>query len=170
MYFRRLHDEASGAVSYLLGDLDAGEAVLIDPRGADVPLLGAMLKAHHLRLRWLLRTHEHDDLLAGEAAALNRLGAPCWKVARRWAPASDHRAGPRASTSAGDPPCDCVQAVPPLRPPGRGADLDTIVAGRQGLLCRWANLQVVAGGFGAAAAAFARPAPGRPRYSRSISR
>lgn len=76
MYFRLLHDEPSGAVSYLLADLDAGEAVLIDPRGADVPLLGAMLDEHQLRLRWLLRTHEHDALLAGEAAALDVLGAP----------------------------------------------------------------------------------------------
>ena len=76
MYFRLLHDERSGAVSYLLADLDAGEAVLIDPRGADVPLLGAMLDEHQLRLRWLLRTHEHDALLTGEAAALDGLGAP----------------------------------------------------------------------------------------------
>jgi sulfur dioxygenase len=76
MYFRLLHDERCGAVSYLLADLDAGEAVLIDPRGADVPLLGAMLDEHQLRLRWLLRTHEHDALLAGEAAALDALGAP----------------------------------------------------------------------------------------------
>lgn len=35
MYFRLLHDEATGAASYLLADLEAGEAVLIDPRGAD---------------------------------------------------------------------------------------------------------------------------------------
>jgi len=76
MYFRLLHDERSGAVSYLLGDLAAGEAVLIDPRGADVPVLGAMLNEHHLRLRWVLRTHEHDALLPGEPAALAALGAP----------------------------------------------------------------------------------------------
>ncbi|RPH40424.1 MAG: hypothetical protein EHM87_22180 [Burkholderiales bacterium] len=76
MYFRLLHDERSGAVSYLLGDLAAGEAVLIDPRGTDVPLLGAMLDERQLRLRWLLRTHEHDAHLPGEAAALDALGAP----------------------------------------------------------------------------------------------
>jgi glyoxylase-like metal-dependent hydrolase (beta-lactamase superfamily II) len=76
MYFRLLHDERSGAVSYLLADLDAGEAVLVDPRGADVPVLQAMLDEHQLRLRWLLRTHEHDAQLFGEAAALDRLGAP----------------------------------------------------------------------------------------------
>ena len=76
MYFRLLHDERSGAVSYLLADLDAGEAVVIDPRGADVPLLSAMLDEHQLRLRWLLRTHEHDAQLPGEAKALDSLGAP----------------------------------------------------------------------------------------------
>lgn len=76
MYFRLLHDERSGAVSYLLADLDAGEAVVIDPRGVDVPLLSAMLDEHRLRLRWLLRTHEHDAQLPGEAQALDSLGAP----------------------------------------------------------------------------------------------
>ena len=76
MYFRILHDERSGAVSYLLADLDAGEAVLVDPRGADVPVLRAMLDEHHLSLRWLLRTHEHDAQRRGEAAALDALGAP----------------------------------------------------------------------------------------------
>jgi glyoxylase-like metal-dependent hydrolase (beta-lactamase superfamily II) len=63
-------------VSYLLADLEAGEAVLVDPRGADVPVLAAMLDEHRLRLRWLLRTHEHDAQLRGEAAALDALGAP----------------------------------------------------------------------------------------------
>jgi glyoxylase-like metal-dependent hydrolase (beta-lactamase superfamily II) len=39
-------------------------------------VLNAMLDEHQLRLRWLLRTHEHDALLTGEAAALDGLGAP----------------------------------------------------------------------------------------------
>lgn len=76
MYFRLLHDDTSGCVSYLLADLEAGEAVLVDPRGADVPVLAAMLDEHHLRLRWLLRTHEHDAQMAGEARALEALDAP----------------------------------------------------------------------------------------------
>jgi len=76
MYFRLLHDPASGAVSYLLADLEAAEAVLVDPRGTDVPVLRAMLDEHRLQLRWLLRTHEHDDRIPGEAAALDTLGAP----------------------------------------------------------------------------------------------
>lgn len=76
MYFRMLHDEASGAMSYLLADLAARDAVLIDPRGTDVPVLKAMLDEHGLRLRWVLRTHEHDDLLPErELRALDGLPA-----------------------------------------------------------------------------------------------
>lgn len=75
MYFRLLHDETSGAVSYLIADLDSGEAVLVDPRGVDVPLLSAMLDEKRLRLRWVLRTHEHDDQLRGESLALDALNA-----------------------------------------------------------------------------------------------
>lgn len=84
MYFRILHDEASGSVSYLLGDLAAGEPVLVDLRGADAPLLKAMLGQHWLRLRWLLRTHEHDEQAPGEGAALDSLGAPrCSSISQR---------------------------------------------------------------------------------------
>lgn len=76
MYFRLLHHETSGTVSYLLADRDTAEAVLVDPRSADIPVLRAMLDEHHLHLRWLLRTHAHDDRLPAEAAALDALAAP----------------------------------------------------------------------------------------------
>jgi len=76
MYFRILHDEASGAVSYLLADLDTRECVVVDARGADVPVLRAMLDEHGLHLRWLLQTHGHEGRPAADAAALDQLGAP----------------------------------------------------------------------------------------------
>lgn len=76
MYFRQLHDETTGCTSYLLADLEAGEAVLIDPRSADVAVLQAMLFEHRLRLRWVLRTHEHDAQSPAEAQASFLLGAP----------------------------------------------------------------------------------------------
>jgi glyoxylase-like metal-dependent hydrolase (beta-lactamase superfamily II) len=76
MYFRILHDEVSGELTYLLADPDAREAVLIDPRGRDLPLLAALLSERDLRLRWVLRTHHHDQLNTQEAALLDRLGAP----------------------------------------------------------------------------------------------
>lgn len=60
MYFRMLHDETNGAITYLLADVSAGEAVLVDPQATDVPLLRAMMAERGLRPRWVLRTHEHD--------------------------------------------------------------------------------------------------------------
>ena len=76
MYFRILHDDASGELSYLLADMDAREAVLVDPRGRDLPLLSALLAERELRLRWVLRTHQHDGRMPHESALLARLGAP----------------------------------------------------------------------------------------------
>jgi sulfur dioxygenase len=76
MYFRILHDETSGELTYLLADPDAREAVLVDPRGRDLPLLLALLAERELRLRWVLRTHQHDEALPHELALLARLGAP----------------------------------------------------------------------------------------------
>lgn len=76
MYFRIVNDEDSGAMCYLLADMDTRECVLVDARGADVPLLRAMLDEHQLHVCWLLRTHEHGERFPGEAAALEELGAP----------------------------------------------------------------------------------------------
>jgi glyoxylase-like metal-dependent hydrolase (beta-lactamase superfamily II) len=76
MYFRILHDETSGDLSYLLADADAREAVLVDPRGGDLPLLQSLMAERGLRLRWVLRTHHHDARLPQEPALLARLGAP----------------------------------------------------------------------------------------------
>lgn len=76
MYFRILHDERGGDLTYLLADLDAGEAVLVDPRSRDLPVLQALLAEHALHLRWVLRTHQHDHLQPQEHVLLARLGAP----------------------------------------------------------------------------------------------
>ena len=76
MYFRILHDETSGELTYLLADIDSREAVLLDPRGRDLPLLQALLAERELHLRWVLRTHQHDHLMPAEPALLARLGVP----------------------------------------------------------------------------------------------
>ena len=76
MLFRILHDERSGELGYLLADTGAREAVLVDPRSRDLPLLQALLDERQLRLRWVLRTHQHDALQPGEFERLARLGAP----------------------------------------------------------------------------------------------
>lgn len=71
-----LHDERTGELSYLLADADAGEAVLVDPHGRDLTVWRAVLNERSLRLRWVLRTHQHDPQLPGEFAALQGLGVP----------------------------------------------------------------------------------------------
>jgi len=76
MWFRMLHNERSGEMSYLLADADAGEAVLVDPHGCDLAVWRAVLTERGLRLRWLLRTHHHGPAQGGEIAMLQGLGAP----------------------------------------------------------------------------------------------
>lgn len=83
MLFRILHDERSGELSYLLADTGAREAVLVDPHGRDLPVLQALLNERELRLRWVLRTHQHDALQPLEFDLLARLGAPVVQGARR---------------------------------------------------------------------------------------
>lgn len=76
MLFRILHDEGSGELTYLLADTGAREAVLVDPHGRDLPVLQALLDERELRLRWVLRTHDHDALVPDGFARLAALGAP----------------------------------------------------------------------------------------------
>jgi glyoxylase-like metal-dependent hydrolase (beta-lactamase superfamily II) len=73
MYFRLLHDEASGATGYLLADLGAGEAVLIDAGPEDAAVWAAMLDEHRLRLRWHLATHAHGESAAQGPGTLGAL-------------------------------------------------------------------------------------------------
>lgn len=76
VYFRILNNDTTGELTYLLADLDAREAVLIDPHGCDLPVLLALLAERELRLRWVLRTHHHDAFAPDEATRLAELGAP----------------------------------------------------------------------------------------------
>ncbi len=75
MYFRSLRDDTSGELSYLIADDRSREAVLVDPRPSDVSLLSALIAEQQLALRWVLRTHHHDDQNSTDWTALNSLGA-----------------------------------------------------------------------------------------------
>ncbi len=75
LYFRILHDETTGELTYLLADAQAKEAVLIDPRSRDVAVLSALLAERDLHLKWILRTHHHDHLHPNNALELRQLGA-----------------------------------------------------------------------------------------------
>lgn len=76
MDVRTIRSLGDDTLSYLVADVDSGEAVLIDPQACDMPLIQAMLGERQLRLRWILRTHDHDEQRPGELPALRRLGAP----------------------------------------------------------------------------------------------
>ena len=80
MDFRILHSTNSSELSYLLADRACGEAVLIDPHSRDLPVIRALLQEHQLRLRWVLRTHQHDHLRPMEFERLRQLGAPLGRV------------------------------------------------------------------------------------------
>ena len=64
MYFRMLLDDATGQITYLLADLNAAQAVLIDPRAQDAAVIQAMLDEHRLRLVSVLCTDGHEQCCA----------------------------------------------------------------------------------------------------------
>ncbi len=76
MYFRTLYDEVSGDLTYLLADMQTRQAVLVDPHSRDLSVLTALLAEQELKLRWVLRTHHHDQDHPEEVAQLASLGAP----------------------------------------------------------------------------------------------
>jgi hydroxyacylglutathione hydrolase len=64
MLFRQFVDEDLGCASYLVGDADAGEALLIDPGYAIEPYLAAA-EQEGVRIVRVLETHTHADHVSG---------------------------------------------------------------------------------------------------------
>lgn len=58
-HFRQIPALAEGSFAYLLADLDKGEAVLIDPCEAQIPLYLGLLDEIKARLVRILLTHSH---------------------------------------------------------------------------------------------------------------
>ena len=65
LFFRQLFDTTSSTYTYLLGDADSGEAVLIDPVFAHALRDRALLHELGLRLVATLDTHVHADHVTG---------------------------------------------------------------------------------------------------------
>lgn len=74
LIFRQLFDPQSSTYTYLLGDSDTGEAILIDPVFEQVGRDSALLKELGLRLVATLDTHVHADHVTGAALLRRRLG------------------------------------------------------------------------------------------------
>ena len=75
-HFRQIFDPALASFTYLLGDAEAHEAIVIDPASerATMAVL-AMLDESDLRLACTLLTHAHDDEACRAAALKERTGA-----------------------------------------------------------------------------------------------
>jgi glyoxylase-like metal-dependent hydrolase (beta-lactamase superfamily II) len=61
IYFRQFHDRRSHSFSYLLADLAARDAVIIDPLAAEVTLYLAVLDEIQVCLGHILLTHAHQN-------------------------------------------------------------------------------------------------------------
>ena len=77
MYFRILGDEPGGLVRYLLADLGAHEALIIDPMPHDVAVIQFLLAEHRLKLRAILLTHLHEEDALGQQRLSASLDTPC---------------------------------------------------------------------------------------------
>ena len=75
MLFRQFVDEDLGCASYLVGDEDAGEAVLVDPAYAIEPYL-AEAERHGVRITRVLETHTHADHVSGHGRLALEHGIP----------------------------------------------------------------------------------------------
>jgi hydroxyacylglutathione hydrolase len=64
MLFRQFVDEDLGCASYLVGDEEAHEAVIVDPAYAIEPYLEAA-KHHKVEIKRVLETHTHADHVSG---------------------------------------------------------------------------------------------------------
>jgi len=74
MLLRQFVDEDLGCASYLVGDEEAGEAVLIDPAYAIEPYLTTAAD-QGVRIVRVLETHTHADHLSGSKELARRTGA-----------------------------------------------------------------------------------------------
>ncbi len=89
MLFRQLFDRESCTYTYLLGDEESGEAVLIDPVREHVERDAQLLDELGLKLKFTLETHVHADHITGSGLLRQKLGSKSVLSARGGAPCVD---------------------------------------------------------------------------------
>jgi sulfur dioxygenase len=75
MIFRQLFDPESSTYTYIVGDPDKGEAVIVDPVREHVARDLDVIGGTGMRLVWILETHVHADHITGARALRDRTGA-----------------------------------------------------------------------------------------------
>ena len=74
MIFRQLFDHESSTYTYLLGDANSGEALLIDPVIANTDSYLSLLQQLNLTLKLCVDTHTHADHITALGALRERTG------------------------------------------------------------------------------------------------
>jgi hydroxyacylglutathione hydrolase len=74
MLFRQVIHEDLGCASYLVGDVDEGIAVVIDPQWDIEPYL-QLSRLHGVRIEHVLETHNHADHVSGHGRLARATGA-----------------------------------------------------------------------------------------------
>ena len=75
MAFRQLFDPESSTYTYILGDAERREAVIVDPVRAHSERDLGVLAEMGMKLVWILETHVHADHVTGARALKARTGA-----------------------------------------------------------------------------------------------
>jgi glyoxylase-like metal-dependent hydrolase (beta-lactamase superfamily II)/rhodanese-related sulfurtransferase len=75
LIFRQLFDAQSSTYTYLLGDSQSREALLIDPVFEQVHRDAALVNELELKLTWTLETHVHADHVTGAWLLKQKLGS-----------------------------------------------------------------------------------------------
>ena len=88
MIFRQITHDDLGCASYLIGDENAGSAVVVDPPFAVEPCVEEA-KRRGLRLERVLETHNHADHVSGHGRLAAATGATI-HIHREAAPAYAH--------------------------------------------------------------------------------
>ena len=71
MYLEQFHLESLGHASYLVGDEDTGDALVLDPQ-RDVRAYFEAARAHGFRVAYAIDTHGHNDYLSGISEVVAR--------------------------------------------------------------------------------------------------
>lgn len=74
MFFQQVEVGDQAVFAYLIGDLDVGEAAVVDPAD-DVDKLIDMAKKNRLKIKFILNTHGHVDHVMGNAEMKEKTGA-----------------------------------------------------------------------------------------------
>jgi glyoxylase-like metal-dependent hydrolase (beta-lactamase superfamily II)/rhodanese-related sulfurtransferase len=89
MLFRQLFDSETATYTYILGDPDSKEAVIIDPVRDQIERDEGLLNELGLQLKYSLETHIHADHITGSGVLRQRLGCKTVTSAAAGAACSD---------------------------------------------------------------------------------